>query len=113
MVLDGKKRMMEVAQPLRRLIIEVDMGDLGPPGQRGDINTKAVVLGGDFNLSGRHIHDRVIAAVVAELEFKGCAPQRQAQNLMTQTNPEYRDLADQGGHTVFGVRHRVRISRAV
>lgn len=58
--------------PLYGSVVEVDVGQLDLfVRDRGDIHREAVVLCGDLDLPGRQILDRLVAAVMSELELIG------------------------------------------
>src|ERR1035437_4298364 len=87
MVLYRENRQGFVAQSLAGLIVQIDMRHLDLAGRKaGGIHGKAVVLCRDLNLLRGQIFHRMIAAAVAELQFKGFPTQSQAQELMTETD---------------------------
>ena len=78
-VLDAEDRQPLVPQALEGLVVQVDVAGLDVGGQRGRIDGEAVVLGGDLDLAGSLVADRVIGAAVAELELEGLAAEGLAE----------------------------------
>lgn len=70
-----------------RLIVEVDASDFHVIVSGFFIDGKAVILGSDFHFPTVQVHDRLVAAMMTELEFVGCAAQCQVQDLMPQQMP--------------------------
>jgi hypothetical protein len=69
------------------------VGDLAAHGlERLLLHAEAVVLAGDLDLLGDLVPDRVVRAVVAELELVGLRPQREPEDLVAQADPEDRHL---------------------
>ena len=62
---------------------------------RFHVHGKAVVLRRDLDLARRQVHDRLVAAVMAELELVGLAAEGEAQKLLAQADAEDRFLAEQ------------------
>ena len=112
-ILDGKERMLKMGQTFDRLIIQVDVGDCSSTLERVYVNTKPVVLGRNFNFSSSQIHNRMIAAVVSKLELIRLSAECQTHNLVPKTNPKNRDFSNQGSHILYGIRHRIRVSRTI
>src|SRR3954451_15180763 len=81
--------------------------------QRIGIYSKTMVLRRDLHLTGRQIHYRLIAAVVAKLEFVSLTAERQSEDLVTETYAEDRLFPDELANVLFSVGHRIGISRAV
>ena len=72
-----------------------------------------MVLACDFDPAVVHVSNWDIAAVVAELEFAGLPAQGQAQDLVTEADPEERLALGQGPHHVSHTLHSAWISRPV
>ena len=70
---------VERAQALNGAVVEVDVGDLGGPGERRGVDREAVVLRGDVDLARSQLLDRLVGAAVAELELVGLAAQGSAR----------------------------------
>ena len=96
-ILNAEDRQALVPQALEGLIVEVDVARLDVGGQRRRVDGEAVVLGGDLDLAGRLVADRVIGAAVAELELEGLGAEGLAEELMAQADPEDRDATRFGG----------------
>ena len=85
-----------MAHTFQAIVVEVDMGYLHITWRQAvDIDAKAVVLGGDFHMTGGQIFDRLVAAAMAEFQFVGCAAVSKAKHLMTEADAENRFLAEQ------------------
>src|SRR5262245_60617561 len=90
MILDGKERLLRVGQALDRPVVEVQVREARLASERIDVNREAVVLRGDLDLARRRVHDRMVRAVVAELELVGRAAEREPEDLMAEANAEDR-----------------------
>src|SRR5262249_27556416 len=77
------------------------------------IHTEAVVLRSDFNPSGQLVADRMIDAVMSELELVGLAAQGQSEHLVSEADSEDRSLADQLADVLRLALQGLVISRAV
>ncbi len=71
---------------LYRAVVEVDVRDLQAVRHRFRQNGEVMVLARDLNLSRQQVLDRVVAAMVAELEPPRLRPAGQCQKLMPQAN---------------------------
>ena len=85
-----------VPQSFQRLVVQIDVTEFDVGGQPGRVDREAVVLGRYLDFTRRLVSDRVIGATVAELELEGLGPERLAEELMAQANPENRDSAALG-----------------
>src|SRR6266446_1572837 len=96
MVLHGENRVLPVAHPLHRAVIEVQVGHLERRRARDAVplppQGEAMVLRRDKYLSGRNIAHGMVAPAVAIGELDRLSPQRQPEELMAEADPEYRDL---------------------
>src|SRR5208283_3247797 len=72
-VLHAEDRQALVPQALEGLIVEVDMAQLDVGWESGGVDREAMILGGDLDLAGRYVPDRMVGAAVAELELEGLA----------------------------------------
>ena len=66
-ILNGKNRQLAVRQSLDRIVVQIQMSDVDRALERIRINGEAVILRRDLDFPGRQIHDRLVAAVMAEL----------------------------------------------
>src|SRR5437660_12065927 len=82
-------------------------------GQRVWIDGEVVVVSRYFDLSSLQIFDRMVSAVVAELELEGLPSQRDSRQLMPQTDSEDRLAAHQPADGIDCIRARLRITGAV
>ena len=76
-------------------------------GQRVGIDREAVVLAGDRDRAGGEVLDRLVAAVVAELELAGLAAQREPEQLVAEADAEHRVV---GGDQLGAPRRSSRVS---
>jgi hypothetical protein len=86
-----------VAQPLDAAVVEVALADV-PARARGDagrVDLELVVLRGDEDGAGDVVANRVVAAVVAELEPRGARPDGLAEDLVAQADAQQGDAAFQ------------------
>ena len=113
MVLHGEERQLLVREALDGPVVEVDVRELGAAAERVDVDGEAVVLRGDLDLAGGQIHDRLVAAVVAELELVGAAAEREPEDLVPEADAEDRHLAEQRARRSRRVRHGGGIAGAV
>src|SRR5262249_28245559 len=113
MVLDAEHRQPAVAHALQGSIVQIHVRrlQLGREGLRA--YREAMILGRDLHFVRTLVEHRLISAAVAELQLEGLAAQRQAEQLMAQTDSEDRLLADQAANGVDGVTERLRIAGAV
>jgi hypothetical protein len=95
MVLNGKQRKFAVADPLDGSIVQVQMSDLRCGGARHPISVsnhcESMVLRRDQHLVCPEIPHRMITAAMAVRQLGGGATVGQADQLMTETNPEGRE----------------------
>ena len=84
MVLYGKDRVFLMPYSLNAVVVEVYMGNLYLIRvQAFGVYTEAVILGGDFDLAGGQILDRLVGATVAELQLECLTAIGQTQHLVT------------------------------
>ena len=107
MILHAEDRMFFMPEPFERFVIQINMGHFHfVLGQRIDRHHKIVVLGSDLDLPGLKVHDRLVIAVVPELEFCGLPAERLPDHLVPEADPEHRDLADELADRSDQVFHR-------
>src|SRR5271168_5084948 len=91
MILHGEKRQRFVPQSLQRVVVQIYMRQLNLVGiDRLRIDSEVVVVRRDLHLAVGHILNRMISAVMAELQLVGLATERKASKLMPQTYPKNR-----------------------
>ena len=113
-ILHAKKWMLLVLQPFQRLVIQINVGDLDLSlGKRINIHHKIMILGGDFDLPGLEVHDRLVIAVMPKLEFRGLPSERLSDHLMPEADPEHGPLAYKFSDRLHQILHRRRISGTV
>ncbi len=93
MVLGAESLMLGMAQTFNGLVVEIDLGDFyARLAERVAVDRKTMVLGGDRNLAGAEILDRLIGAAMPELKLEGFPAQSMAEDLVTKADAEYGDL---------------------
>src|SRR5512147_2120365 len=112
MILHGEQRQLGMRQAFDCLVIEVDVCELRDALERVDVDSEAVILGGDLDLAGGEVHDRLVSAVVSELELVGAPAQRQAEDLVSEADTEDRSFADQVADNA-GVWTNIRVAGTV
>ena len=95
MVLHTEGPQRTAANPLDRLVIEIDVGYLDFLAEALGLDRKSVILGGDLNSSRGAIEHWLIGSTVTELQLVDVSAQRQAQQLVAQADPEDRFLPQQ------------------
>ena len=67
-----------MAKTFQCLIVQIEVSYLYFPfGERIQVNSKTVILGCDFHLSGRLVKYGMVAAPMSELQFVGFSSKRQ------------------------------------
>lgn len=89
------------------------MGDDDISGKRGRLKGEAVVLAGDGDFARGGILNRVVRAVVAELEFESAAAQGLPQNLVPEADAGDGHLAEKLFDVLDDVAERRRVAGAV
>ena len=78
-----------MAQALERIVVQVDVGQINfALLQRVGIDGEVVVVRGDLDLAGCQLLDRMIAAVVSELQLVGLAAQGEPDELVAEADAE-------------------------
>ena len=112
MELNAQNRQGRVAESFDRAVIDVHV-------RNGDIVGEAwlerviVVLGRDRAPARDEVFHGMVAAVVPERKLVGLAAEREAEKLVSQTDPEDRTSPDQGADRVEACRDIARIPGAV
>src|SRR5207244_11106591 len=79
-ILNTKHRQVSVTHALERVVVQVDMGQLDLALRQAVwIDSEIVVMRGDLDPAAMKLLDRMISAVVTELELVGFAAQREAE----------------------------------
>jgi len=113
-VLNAEQRQRLVAQAFERLVVQVNMGQLDLVGvDRVGIDGEVVVVGGDLHLAVGRVLYRVVAAVVAELQFVSTPAQSQPGKLMAEADSEDRHSTQELANGAHGVIDRLRIAGTV
>src|SRR6267378_3952979 len=113
MVLHGKKWHPSSTQTLDGFVVEVQMRQFRTALQRFGFHREPMILRSYFHPARPQIHHRMIRAMMTEVELVGFATQRQSQQLMTKTDPEYRFLSEHVRDGSVSVRQRCRIRWSV
>lgn len=91
-VLDAENRLFEVSEPSHGSVIEVSVRDFGTNREQAVlINTESMILAGDLHPIGQEVANRLIGPSMPEFQFPGRGPQRQRQQLVTQTDSKGRN----------------------
>src|SRR4051812_19501056 len=87
MVLDAEDGMIPEAEAFERLVVEVDVGDLGFGGvERIGIDGEAVIMRRDLDLIGELVDDGMIGPAMAEFHFVRLAAGRESEYLVAETD---------------------------
>ena len=101
MVLHGERGNVHALQAFDHVIVQIDVGDehlavlavfewcIDLLANRG-VDREAVVVGGDLDLAGGQILDRLVDATMAELQLVSAKAERTAQQLVTEADAEER-----------------------
>src|SRR5262245_29631865 len=105
MVLHREDRPLAVPEALAGAIVEVEVRRLpAERGHRSRIDREAVVLGGDLDLPGRRVLDRMVGAVMTEGQLVRAPARRETENLMTEADAEDRHAPEDPAHRLDQVR---------
>lgn len=113
MVLDAEDWMGAVAQSGDGLVVEIEVGNFDFGRERIGSDGKAMVLGGDADFPALQILDRLIGSAMTELELEGATSKGEGDDLMTETDAEDWELADQGPNGLVGVGEGGGVTRAI
>src|SRR5579875_91324 len=92
MSLETERRAVGERKALQRTVEQRDVGHAGVGGQRRGIDRETVVLRGDQYPAVVEILHRVVGAVVAEFHLDGLRTQRDAHQLVAETDAEQGNL---------------------
>src|SRR5215211_7004008 len=113
-VLDAEYRMISQPESFERLVVEIDVGDLGVCGvERFGIDGETVIVRGDLDFVSQLVDDRMVRAAMAKFHLVSLAADREAEDLVAQADSEDRNLADQAPHTVDLGSERLGVARTV
>jgi len=114
MILHAENRFLVVMHAFNCLIIEVYPVNFDVFREGVRIHSEAMILGGDFDLTGFQVFHGLIAAAMAEFEFEGFTTERLSQNLVTKTDTENGDAClNQVFDSLNGVAKGGGIPRAI
>src|SRR3989454_2819536 len=114
MVLNAESRNRTVLQPLARVVVQVQVGNIDVVQiQRFRIYRETVILRGDLDLLPLDVQHRMVSAVVTELELVCPASKREAKNLVSQADSEKRLPAQQVPDIPDRIVHCFRIPWSV
>src|SRR6476646_6857008 len=81
-VLNREGGEVAVAETLHRAVVQIEMGELiFGIGEQAGLDGEAVVLGGDRDLAGGEVLDRVVRAAVSELQLERPSAAGQSHDL--------------------------------
>src|SRR5260370_39229136 len=89
-VLDREGPSVERGEPFADSVVEVDVG-AGDTGEAVDVDGVVVVLAGDLHPTRGLVAHRVVGAVMPERELLLAGAEREAEDLMAETDAERRD----------------------
>ena len=113
-VLHAEQWQVAVPQAFERLVVQVYVRQLDfRLRQRIGIDGEVVVVGGDLDFAGIQLLDRMVAAVMPEFEFESFAAERDARQLMSETDAEDGLAAHEAADVIDRVRARFGIARTV
>ena len=113
-VLDAEEREVAVEQAFERLVVQVHVGEFDfALRERVGIDGEIVVVGGDLDLAGVQLLDRMIAAVVSEFEFESLAAEGDAGQLVAQADAEDGLTSHEAADVVHGVGTGLGVAGAV
>ncbi len=114
MILHAEGRQLPMSEALHRVVVQMTVGDLAVDGlQRCLIDAKPVILAGDFDPARLQIPDGLIGAPMTEGQLPGGRTQRQAEQLMPQTDANGGHLAGDGPKRLSKPRRGSRVAGAV
>jgi len=90
MVLHAEDRQFLVAHSLHRAVIQIDVRYFHIQRERLRVDGESVILRSDGHFAAAQILYRLVGAAMAEFQFECRAAEREAENLMAETNPEDR-----------------------
>src|SRR5208337_4003894 len=103
MVLDRYNGQCDMTHAFFRAVVEIPVGKFCFAAQAMDINAIVMILGCYFHPPGLNIFYRMVASMVAELEFVRLAAHRQTKYLVAQADAEYRPFPNQFSHIFNGI----------
>src|SRR6185369_11743228 len=114
MILHAEQRERTVTEPFVGAIVQIDVRDLNIGSvQRIWIDREAMILRRNLNRIRPQILYGVVSAAVSELQLIRLPSQRVSEQLVTQTNPKYRFLAEQVLNRIDRIPNRRRIAGTV
>ena len=113
MVLHAERGEFLVADALDGVVVQVDVADFHIRGEAGFFDGIVVVLARDFHSASPQVFHRMVAAVMAELEFGNLCAECKTQKLVTEADAHQRDLAQKLLHDCSHLREAVRVGRTV
>src|SRR5262252_7013823 len=88
-VLHAEQRQVSVPHTFECLVVQVDVGQFDLAfRQRVGIDGEVVIVRSDLYLAREQLLHRMVSTVMSELEFEGPAAERDATQLVAQTNPK-------------------------
>ena len=83
MILHAEQGERLVAEPLERVVVQVNVGQLNIVGVDGiRVHGEIVIVRGDFNFAGGIVANGVITAMMTELELVGLAAESETAKLV-------------------------------
>ena len=113
MILDAERRLPPVPDPFDGVVVQIDVGDFQIGGETFGVECEVMVLRGDFDRTLREVADRMVAAVVAELQPAASGAAGESEQLVSEADPHQRNFSDQAPHRFDRVGDRGRVRRTV
>src|SRR5437588_12972285 len=106
MILHAKDWQLPMPHSFHRPVVQINVRHFHFLRQRIRIDGEPMVLRRDRNFAGPQIFHRLIPAAMAEFQFERPSANREPENLMAETNPEDRFLAEQSAQRLVRIRNR-------
>ena len=103
-----------MSKSFQSLVIEVDVGDFDIIcTQRGDVNCKSMILGGDFDATGPQILDRLVRSTMTEFQLVGFSTHGKSKNLDSQADAEYGPESQKRSNRLHSITHGFGVPWAI
>jgi len=112
-ILHAEDRQFFVAHSLDRTVIQIDVRYLYMRRKRAGVDSESVILRSNGHFAGAQIFYRLVGPAMAEFQFERRPAEREAENLMAETDPEDWFFAHQIVHGFVCVWKRRGITWAV
>ena len=93
MILNAEGHPGRIPDSFQRVIIKIDMRNLGVSGKGLPQHVKSMILGSDLNTAAQQIFNRLIDPVMSEFELGCLCADSLREKLIPKTDTEYRHLS--------------------